>query len=167
MATLKPYTNEVKDTVIDVLKVNLKGVTILTSAVENEEDELLGDTNSNQPCENYVSSGQKNIATTNFAKVDENFASPTVDEDFPAVDEDFAVYVDEILPLEIVDEDLVAVDEYFAFDEVEKEQEEENMAEKEEQKGEEKLEENEEEKEEEKLEEKKEEEKKRGEVGRK
>jgi len=32
MTTLKPYTNEVKDTIIDALKANLKGVTVLTSA---------------------------------------------------------------------------------------------------------------------------------------
>ncbi|KAH0633903.1 hypothetical protein KY290_037347 [Solanum tuberosum] len=60
MPTLKPYTNEVKDTIIDALKANLEGVTVLTSAVENEEDEILGENNSNQPCENSVSSGQKN-----------------------------------------------------------------------------------------------------------
>ncbi|KAH0636947.1 hypothetical protein KY289_036862 [Solanum tuberosum] len=60
MPTLKPYTNEVKDTIIDALKANLEGVTVLTSAVENKEDEILGENNSNQPCENSVSSGQKN-----------------------------------------------------------------------------------------------------------
>ncbi|KAH0763638.1 hypothetical protein KY290_019711 [Solanum tuberosum] len=60
MATLKSYTDEVKDTIIDALKANLKGVTDLTSIVENEEDEILGENNSNQPCENSVSSGQKN-----------------------------------------------------------------------------------------------------------
>ncbi|KAH0679466.1 hypothetical protein KY284_020551 [Solanum tuberosum] len=60
MATLKPHTDEVKDTIIDALKANLKGVTVLTSAVENQEDEILGENNSNQPCENFVSSGQKN-----------------------------------------------------------------------------------------------------------
>ncbi|KAG5597671.1 hypothetical protein H5410_038903 [Solanum commersonii] len=52
MTTLKPYTDEVKDTIIDALKTNLK--------VENQEDEILGENNSNQPCENFVSSGQKN-----------------------------------------------------------------------------------------------------------
>ncbi|KAK4723789.1 hypothetical protein R3W88_026568 [Solanum pinnatisectum] len=46
MATLKPYTDEVKDTIIDALKANLKGVIVLTSAVENEEDEILGENNS-------------------------------------------------------------------------------------------------------------------------
>ena len=39
--------NDVKDRVIDALKANLKGVTVLTSAVENEKDEILGDNNSN------------------------------------------------------------------------------------------------------------------------
>uniref|UniRef100_M1AR36 Uncharacterized protein n=1 Tax=Solanum tuberosum TaxID=4113 RepID=M1AR36_SOLTU len=60
METLKSYTDEVKDTIIDALKANLKGVTDLTSVVENEEDEILGENNSNQPCENSVSSGQEN-----------------------------------------------------------------------------------------------------------
>ncbi|KAG5605690.1 hypothetical protein H5410_027182 [Solanum commersonii] len=105
-------------------KVNLKGVTILTFAIENEEDEIL--------------------------EVNEDYTTPTVDEDGAAID------VDEILPLAIVDEDLVAVDEYFA-EEV-NEQEEEKMEEKDEEREEEKLEENEEEIEE-KLEEKKQEEK--------
>ncbi|KAG5590982.1 hypothetical protein H5410_041496 [Solanum commersonii] len=41
METLKPYTDKVKDTIIDALKANLKGVTVLTSLVENEEDEIL------------------------------------------------------------------------------------------------------------------------------
>ncbi|KAH0720104.1 hypothetical protein KY284_005134 [Solanum tuberosum] len=59
MATLKAYTNEVKDKIIDALKANLKGVTVLSSAVENREDEILGENNSNQPCENFVLSGQK------------------------------------------------------------------------------------------------------------
>ncbi|KAH0633470.1 hypothetical protein KY284_036256 [Solanum tuberosum] len=41
MATFKPYTDEVKDAVIDVLKAQLKGVTILTSGVESADDEYL------------------------------------------------------------------------------------------------------------------------------
>uniref|UniRef100_M1AJ90 Uncharacterized protein n=1 Tax=Solanum tuberosum TaxID=4113 RepID=M1AJ90_SOLTU len=137
MATLKSYTDEVKDTIVDALNANLKGVTVLTSAVENEEDEILGENNSNQPCENSVLSGQKNkddnlcervasleqsmmeivafirdeklrIAQKNKNnKVDEDYTTPKVDKDGVAVD------VDEILSLAIVDEDLVAVDEYF------------------------------------------------------
>ncbi|KAH0745997.1 hypothetical protein KY285_007654 [Solanum tuberosum] len=43
MATLKPYADEVKDTAIDALKANLKGVIVLTSTVQNEEDEVLGE----------------------------------------------------------------------------------------------------------------------------
>ncbi|KAH0712163.1 hypothetical protein KY289_008122 [Solanum tuberosum] len=58
MATLNPYTDEVKDTIIDALKANLKGVTVLTSIVKNVEDEILGQNISNQPCENSLSSGQ-------------------------------------------------------------------------------------------------------------
>ncbi|KAG5575835.1 hypothetical protein H5410_055969 [Solanum commersonii] len=73
--------------------------------VENEEDEILGENNSNQPCENSVSSGQNNKDDNLF---DEDYTTPTVDKDGVAVD------VDEILPLAIVNEDLVAVDEYFA-----------------------------------------------------
>ncbi|KAK4724227.1 hypothetical protein R3W88_027006 [Solanum pinnatisectum] len=60
METLKSYTDEVKNTIINALKANLKGATVLTSAVKNEEDEILGENNSNQPCENSISSGQKN-----------------------------------------------------------------------------------------------------------
>uniref|UniRef100_M1APQ1 DEXH helicase-like repair protein n=1 Tax=Solanum tuberosum TaxID=4113 RepID=M1APQ1_SOLTU len=136
MATLKLYTDEVKDTIIDALKANLKGVTVLTSAVENEEDEILGENNSNQPCENSVSSGQKNKDAVN-----EDYTAPTVDKDSATID------VDEILPLAIVGEYLVAVDEYFTEEvnevveemkEGEKGQEEEKMEEKEEEKMEEK-----------------------------
>ncbi|KAH0643840.1 hypothetical protein KY289_034814 [Solanum tuberosum] len=85
MATLKPSTNEVKGTIIDTLKASLKGVTVLTSAVENEEDEILA---------------------TDLAAVNEDYTTPTTDKDDAAID------VDEILPLAIVDEDLVAIDEY-------------------------------------------------------
>ncbi|KAG5579841.1 hypothetical protein H5410_050468 [Solanum commersonii] len=95
MATLEPYTDEEKDTIIDALKANLKGVIVLTSVVENEEDEVLCNNNSNQPCENSVST------------VDEDYTTPTVDEDGVVVD------VDEILALAIVNENLVAVDAYF------------------------------------------------------
>ncbi|KAH0656153.1 hypothetical protein KY285_031035 [Solanum tuberosum] len=151
METLKLYTDEVKDTIIDALKANLKGVTVLTSAVENEKDEILCENNSNQPL------------------VNEDYTTPTVDKDGATID------VDEILPLAIVDEDLVAVDGYFteevneAIEEMkegEKEQEDEKLEEKEEEKmeekkqGEEKMEEKEEEEnKEEDIEEKKEEDK--------
>ena len=52
MKTLNPHTDEVKDTTIDALKVKLKGVTVMTAAVENEEDEILSENNSNQPYDN-------------------------------------------------------------------------------------------------------------------
>ncbi|KAG5611130.1 hypothetical protein H5410_022411 [Solanum commersonii] len=136
MATLKPYTDEVKDTIIDALKANLK--------VENEEDEILGENNSNQPCENSVST------------VNEDYIAPTVDKDGVAFD------VDEILPLAIVDEDLVVVDERDkGRRERTKGAKEEKMEEKKQEK--ERIEEKEEQKEE-KLEEKKEEENKREEI---
>uniref|UniRef100_M1AFI8 Polyprotein protein n=1 Tax=Solanum tuberosum TaxID=4113 RepID=M1AFI8_SOLTU len=112
------YHLPIVDTIIDALKSNLKGVTVLTSAVENKEDEILGENNSNQPCENSVSSGQKN--KDDNLSVNEDYTAPTVDKDGVAVDDD------EILPLAIVDEDLVAVDEYFAKEV--NEQEEEKMA---------------------------------------
>ncbi|XP_049354735.1 protein KRI1-like [Solanum verrucosum] len=149
LTTLKPYVDEVKDTILDALKANLKGVIVRTSAVENVEDEYLSYHNPNQPCENYVPSTSKD-ETTNLAVDDDNFSAPTVD--------------DEILPLAIVDDDLVVVDEYFAkeVDEVveemkeeEKDQDEEKMTSKEEEKLEEKK---EEESDKEKLEEKKNEE---------
>ncbi|KAH0773791.1 hypothetical protein KY290_010928 [Solanum tuberosum] len=87
LATLKPYIDEVKDTVLDTLKANLKNVIVLTSVIENVEDEYLSDHNPNQP-------------STDLAVDDDNFLAPIVD--------------DEILPLAIVDDDLVVVDEYFA-----------------------------------------------------
>uniref|UniRef100_M1DEG6 Myb X n=1 Tax=Solanum tuberosum TaxID=4113 RepID=M1DEG6_SOLTU len=59
METLKPYTDEVKNTIIDDLKASLKGVTVLTSAEGNVEDEYSNDHNPNQPCENYVPSTSK------------------------------------------------------------------------------------------------------------
>ncbi|KAG5579835.1 hypothetical protein H5410_050462 [Solanum commersonii] len=164
MATLNPYTDEVQDTFMDPLKANLKGVIVLTSVVQNEEDEILGINNSNQPCKNSFLSGQKNIPSnckddnlcervaslvqsmmeaTDLIAIDEDYTTPIEDEDCTAVD------VDEIFPLAIVDENLVAVDEYFVekVNEVveemkngEKEQVEEKMEEKEEDKDEEKLE---------------------------
>ncbi|KAG5629453.1 hypothetical protein H5410_001170 [Solanum commersonii] len=155
MATLKPYMDEVKDTIIDALKANLKGVIVLISAVENHEDEILSENNSNQPCENSVLSGQKNkddnlckhekLRRAQKNKKNEDYTTPIINEDG----------ADEKLPLAIIDEDLVPIDEYFA-EEV-NEQEEEKMAEKDEEREEEKLEENKEEIEE-KLEEKKQEE---------
>uniref|UniRef100_M1D8E2 Ring-infected erythrocyte surface antigen n=1 Tax=Solanum tuberosum TaxID=4113 RepID=M1D8E2_SOLTU len=78
MATLKPYTDEVKDTIINALKDNLKGVNVLTSAVENEEDEILGENNSNKPFD-----------------VDEILPLAIVDEDLVAVDEYVAEKVNE------------------------------------------------------------------------
>ena len=51
---------ELKDISIDALKAKFKGVTIVTVAVENEEDEILGENNFNKPYENFVSSGQNN-----------------------------------------------------------------------------------------------------------
>ncbi|KAG5579594.1 hypothetical protein H5410_050221 [Solanum commersonii] len=107
MATLMPYTDEVKDTIINTLKVNLKGVIVLTSTVKNEEDEILGENNSNKPKLRRAQKNKKNKAT-DLAAVDEDYTALTVDENGVAVD------VDEILPLAIVDKDLVAVDEYFA-----------------------------------------------------
>uniref|UniRef100_M1DHB9 Uncharacterized protein n=1 Tax=Solanum tuberosum TaxID=4113 RepID=M1DHB9_SOLTU len=144
MATLKSYTDEVKDRVIDAIKGSLKGVTVLTSVVENEENEILGDNNPNQPCENFVLSGHKNIPSKckddnlcervaslqqsmievvafvrdeKLSRTQMNKKNKAIDEDYttPLVDEDgAAIDVDEILPLAIIDENLVVVDEYFA-----------------------------------------------------
>ncbi|KAH0696396.1 hypothetical protein KY290_013762 [Solanum tuberosum] len=122
MATLKPYTDEVKETIIDDLKASLKGVTVLTSA-EGEK----------------LRRNEKKKKATDLAVDDDNFSSPTVD--------------DNILPLDVVEDDLAAVDAYFA-EEVDEEMKEEEMKEEEKQQDEEKM----TEKEEEKLEEKKEEE---------
>ncbi|KAG5596046.1 hypothetical protein H5410_037278, partial [Solanum commersonii] len=64
MTTFKPYTNEVKDTITDALKAQLKCVTVLTSGIESAEDEYLDDHNLILPCENSISSGQKNVPST-------------------------------------------------------------------------------------------------------
>ncbi|KAH0669301.1 hypothetical protein KY285_025435 [Solanum tuberosum] len=64
MATFQPYIDEVKDGVIDVLKAQFKGVTILTSTVESADDEYLDDHNIVQPCMNFVSCKQKNVPST-------------------------------------------------------------------------------------------------------
>ncbi|KAH0653496.1 hypothetical protein KY289_031174 [Solanum tuberosum] len=87
MATLKLYTDEVKDAIIDALKANLKGVTVLTSAVENEEDEIL------VVNEDYTSpTVDKDGATID---VDEILLLAIVDEDLVAVDEYFTEEVNE------------------------------------------------------------------------
>ncbi|KAH0672446.1 hypothetical protein KY290_024686 [Solanum tuberosum] len=49
MATFQPYTDEVKDAAINVLKAQFKGVTILTSRVQSADDEYLDDHNIVQP----------------------------------------------------------------------------------------------------------------------
>ncbi|KAG5586867.1 hypothetical protein H5410_047301 [Solanum commersonii] len=112
LATLKPYMDKVKDTILNALKANLKSVSVFISTVENVEDEYLSDHNPNQPYENSV-------PNTNLAVDDDNFSTPTVD--------------DEILSLAIVDDDLDAVDEYFAeeVDEVIEEMKEEELKEEE------------------------------------
>lgn len=48
-----------KDTINDALMKNLKGVTVLTSSIENVEDEYSNDHNPSQPCENSVPSNSK------------------------------------------------------------------------------------------------------------
>ncbi|KAM3323469.1 hypothetical protein P3S67_004620 [Capsicum chacoense] len=67
MKTFKPYTDEVKDTFIDVLKVQLKGVTVLTSLAEvADKDEDLGGhhyvPSPPRACNHAVSSGLKTSA---------------------------------------------------------------------------------------------------------
>ncbi|KAG5570855.1 hypothetical protein H5410_060621 [Solanum commersonii] len=81
LVILKPYIDEVKDTILNTFKANLKNVIVLTSVVENVEDEYLLD--------------------------DDNFLAPTVDDkilplaivddDLVVVDEYFAEEVDEVL----------------------------------------------------------------------
>ncbi|KAF3669499.1 hypothetical protein FXO38_07554 [Capsicum annuum] len=69
MKIFKSYIDEFKDTSIDVLKAELKGVTVLTSSVANMDDdkELSGNNyvSSLAPACNHVgSSGQKNATCT-------------------------------------------------------------------------------------------------------
>ncbi|TMX04342.1 hypothetical protein EJD97_009608, partial [Solanum chilense] len=79
-------TDEVKDTTIDALKAKLKSATVLTVAVEKEEDQILGENNSNQPCDNNTS-----------PTVDNNSDVADVHEDLVAVDEQFREEVNEVL----------------------------------------------------------------------
>ncbi|KAG5579876.1 hypothetical protein H5410_050503 [Solanum commersonii] len=102
MATLKSYTDEVKDTVFDALKANLKGVIVLTSRVASLEQSMMEVVAFIRDEKLRTQKNKKNKA------VDEDYTTPTVDEDGVVVD------VDEILPLAIINENLVAVDEYFA-----------------------------------------------------
>ena len=64
MATFKPYKKEMKDPILDDLKDKLKGVTVLCSAIEGVGDDCLGDHNPVQPCDDSVSSGQKDVPST-------------------------------------------------------------------------------------------------------
>ncbi|TMW98409.1 hypothetical protein EJD97_004095 [Solanum chilense] len=88
MKTLIPHTDEVKDTTIDALKVKLKGVTVLTAAVKNEEDEILIK-------EKYTSPIVYNDG--DGADVDEVLPLAIVDENPIAVDEYFAEEVNEVV----------------------------------------------------------------------
>ncbi|KAG5579856.1 hypothetical protein H5410_050483 [Solanum commersonii] len=105
MATLKPYTDEVKDTCINALKANLKGVIVrmkywrvaFLEQSTMELDAFIRDEKFRRTQKN-----KKNKA------VDEDYTTPIVDEDGSVVD------ADEIHPLVIVDEKRVVVDEYFA-----------------------------------------------------
>lgn len=64
MATFKSYTDEDKVTIIDILKAQLKGVTVLTSEVESADDEYFGDQNIIQRCVNSVSSKWKDVLSS-------------------------------------------------------------------------------------------------------
>ncbi|KAG5579871.1 hypothetical protein H5410_050498 [Solanum commersonii] len=101
MATLKPFKDESKDTIIDVLKANLKGFIVLNSIIENEKDEILGELKENGRRGLVEQKNEKNKASDLIA-IDEDYTTPIEDEDCTAID------VDEIFPLAIVDENLVA-----------------------------------------------------------
>ncbi|XP_016561948.1 uncharacterized protein LOC107861072 [Capsicum annuum] len=67
MKTFKPYTDKVKDTSIDALKVQLKGVTVLTSSAEvtNKDEDLGGHhyvSSLARACDHASSSGLKTSA---------------------------------------------------------------------------------------------------------
>ncbi|KAG5595472.1 hypothetical protein H5410_036704 [Solanum commersonii] len=117
MATFKPYADEVKDAVIDVLKAQLKGVIVLTSGVESAGDEYLGDHNIVQPCVNFVSTIDEDLATVdeNFASIDEYFTDGVDEVAVVVVDKVKGDHVDEVA-VDVVDEvagdvvDEVAVD---------------------------------------------------------
>ncbi|KAG5579845.1 hypothetical protein H5410_050472 [Solanum commersonii] len=87
MATLKLYTDEVKDIGIDA-KANLKGVIVLTSVVENEEDEIL-------VVEDYTTPTVDEGGTA--IDVDEILPLAIVNENLAAVDEYFAEEVNEVV----------------------------------------------------------------------
>ncbi|KAH0676982.1 hypothetical protein KY285_012468 [Solanum tuberosum] len=131
MTTFKPYTDEVKDMVIDVLKAQMKVVTVLISGVESADDEYLGDHNIIQPCVNCVSSRQKNVPSTSNNGNLGNMRDPVVSLEQSMMEVVAYVREEKLRRIEknkittresntvhvniiTVDEDLAAVDEDFA-----------------------------------------------------
>ncbi|KAG5591294.1 hypothetical protein H5410_041808 [Solanum commersonii] len=142
MTTFKLYTNEAKDTILDSLKVKLKGVIVLTLVVESAEDDYLGDHKPIPLCENSVPSGHKKVLNKSndgicmsvlrrieknkkkqeaavdedhVVVVNENLAT-LVSEDLAdiVINEVLAAIVNEDLAIIIVDEDLIEIGKYIA-----------------------------------------------------
>uniref|UniRef100_M1DE92 Late blight resistance protein n=1 Tax=Solanum tuberosum TaxID=4113 RepID=M1DE92_SOLTU len=116
MKIFKRYTDEVKDPVIDVLKTQLKDVTVLTAG-----DEYLGDHNIIQSCVNSVSNRQKNVPSTSNDGNLENLSDRVVSLEQSMVEVVTYVRKEKLRRIEKnkkkkqekVDEDLAAVDEDF------------------------------------------------------
>ncbi|KAG5599636.1 hypothetical protein H5410_031006 [Solanum commersonii] len=130
LAILKPYVDEVKDTILDALKENLKGVSVLTLVLENVEDEYLSDHNPNQPCENSVPSTSKDeslcVRVASLKQSMMEIVAYVREKKLKRYEKKkkkkgryiYILFLHKkklsILPLAIVDDDLAAVDEYFA-----------------------------------------------------
>ncbi|KAH0732970.1 hypothetical protein KY289_004158 [Solanum tuberosum] len=115
MKTFKPYTDEVKDAVIDVLKAQLKGVTILNARVARANNEYLGDHNIIKPCVKYVSSRQKNVPSTSNDGNSENLSDRVVSLEQSMVEVVAYVWKEKLRRIEknkTIDEDFATIDEY-------------------------------------------------------
>ncbi|KAG5585023.1 hypothetical protein H5410_045457 [Solanum commersonii] len=113
MATFKPYKDEVKDAIIDVLKAQLKGVTVITLGVESTNDKYLENLS-----ERVLSLEQLMVKVVAYVReerlrrIEKNKKTQqkkAIDKDLAIVDEDFAA-IDEYLIDEVNDMAVVVLD---------------------------------------------------------
>ncbi|KAH0754634.1 hypothetical protein KY290_024904 [Solanum tuberosum] len=115
MATYKPYKDEVKDAVIDVLKAQLKGVTVIISGVESASNEYLAFDEDFAAIDEYLTDEVNEVEVDGVDKVTNDHIDEVAGDraDEVAVD---AVAVDEVVvdvvAVDLVDEvGVVVVDE--------------------------------------------------------
>ncbi|KAG5586665.1 hypothetical protein H5410_047099 [Solanum commersonii] len=118
MKTFKPYIDEVKGAVIDVLNAQLKGVTIFTSRVESADDEYLGDHNIVQSCVNSVSVAVIVVDKVTCDHVDEVAVDEVVVDDVASDEVECAVDLVTVVDEVAIDEVAVDVVDEVAIDEV-------------------------------------------------